>query len=616
MSISQLLPLPAGTFIKDYEIIGLLGKGGFGSVYKAKPRNGSYVAIKETHYTNEQLLETFRDEGELLRTITDEDFPKVHEHFPYGDSRYYLVMDLIEGDDLLDVLAKARKPLELRKVLDWADKILESLISLHSRGIVHRDIKPENLKLTPKGRIKIIDLGIAKGYFGEATQIKYVGSVNAATPRYAPIEQHLRLEEDFILMLMMCSEEKTREVLNQSTDARADIYALGVTLYHLLTNTVPAISPNRALSVWSGKGDLVIPAHQVNKNIPLEISQVLYKAMEIERNNRFVSVTEMREVLNKAIGAVIYRYEQQKIDEQAKREKDLAERERKLREREAKVVEPTPTKDWREIEAERLQKEQEETKRRQKQIDDIQRELRELKAKPKPSGAKWLVGIISAIILFIGGLLGLNLWVKVTAPQVANTSSNKVNTASFANTVSNSVANLANTVTNKPANSATNVAINPVTNAESYFTKGYNCKKDDYNCQILNYTTATNLKEDYAEAYAGLGYAYYKQEKYDKAIKNYNKAIKLKEDFTNAYNELGDVYFDTEKYALAIKNYDKALSLKPDWDFALWNRGHAYWALKKRNEAIKDFRRALEINPDYQSAKDSLKSILAEKVKQ
>jgi eukaryotic-like serine/threonine-protein kinase len=166
MSISQLLPLPAGTFIKDYEIIGLLGKGGFGSVYKAKPRNGSYVAIKETHYTNEQLLETFRDEGELLRTITDEDFPKVHEHFPYGDSRYYLVMDLIEGDDLLDVLAKARKPLELRKVLDWADKILESLISLHSRGIVHRDIKPENLKLTPKGRIKIIDLGIAKGYFG------------------------------------------------------------------------------------------------------------------------------------------------------------------------------------------------------------------------------------------------------------------------------------------------------------------------------------------------------------------------------------------------------------------------------------------------------------------
>jgi serine/threonine protein kinase len=596
MSISKLPPLSAGTFIKDYEIIGLLGKGGFGSVYKAKPRNGSYVAIKETHYTNEQLLKMFRDEGELLRTITDEDFPKVHEHFPYGDSRYYLVMDLIEGDDLRDVLEKAGKPLELRKVLDWADKILESLVSLHSKNIVHRDIKPENLKLTPKGRIKIIDLGIAKGYFGEAAQMKYVGSVNAATPRYAPIEQHLRLEEDFILMLMICSEEKTREVLNQNTDARTDIYALGVTLYHLLTNTIPAISPNRALSVWSGKGDLVIPAHQVNKNIPLEISQVLHKAMEIERDNRFVSVTEMREVLNKAIGAVIYRYEQQKVEEQSKREKDLAERERKLRQREAKVVEPTPTKDRREIEAERLQREQEEAKRRQAETDDIKRQLRELKVNSTPNGAKWLAGIVLIIVLFFGGLFGLIYWAINNDSQVANRNINKANTVSVANTTNNSVANVVNNVANKPANSATNIVANSTVVASIYYRQGNICyEKKEYDCAISEYSKGIELKPDDADAYFNRGNAY-NERGYNKSKGDYKQA-------TNDYNQ-------------AIKNYNNADELNPNDAMTICYRGTVYYRQGNIDAAIADFQRALEIAPEYKSAKTNLKLALEAKAKQ
>ncbi len=81
MSISQLLPLSAGTFIKDYEIIELLGSGGFGAVYKAKPRNGSFVAIKETYYNDEQELKMFQNEAKLLSSLSDEDFPKVITHF-------------------------------------------------------------------------------------------------------------------------------------------------------------------------------------------------------------------------------------------------------------------------------------------------------------------------------------------------------------------------------------------------------------------------------------------------------------------------------------------------------------------------------------------------------
>ncbi len=523
MSISQLLPLSAGTFIKDYEIIELLGSGGFGAVYKAKPRNGSSVAIKETYYNDEQELKMFQNEAKLLSSLSDEDFPKVITHFDNGNSRYYLIMELIEGDDLGDVLEKSKKPIELKTVLDWADKILESLAYLHAKGIIHRDIKPQNLKLTPKGRIKIIDLGIAKDYFNKAGSNNSVSSIGAATPFYAPIEQHLRLEENFVLMLMMCSEQKTNDVLAQGTDARADIYALGVTLYRLLTNTVPAISPNRALSVWSGKNDLIVPAHEVNKNIPLEISQFLHKAMEIERDNRYTSTTEMREALNQAITVVSKSFEQQRSAEFAKREAELAERERHLREKEIQFKQLEPTQDWQKIEADRLQKEEAEAKRRQADIDEIERKLNEPKKESKQIPANRIIGMLTAITLFISGLFGVSYWVGNN-------------------------------------------------NADEYFNKGYACElKNDIDCAFVNYNKAIELKPDFANAYCGRGLAFYHKREDDSAIKDYDKAIKLNPNEKISYNNRGIAYHRKGNYDAAIADYKRCLEIDPNYATAKSN---------------------------------------------
>jgi serine/threonine protein kinase len=366
MSKSQLFPLSAGTLIKDYEIIELLGSGSFGAVYKAKPRNGSFVALKETYYSSEKELKMFQNEASFLETPIDEDFPKLIDHFDDEKNRYYLVMELIEGDDLFDLLKKAGKPIELNKVLMWADNILESLESLHSNNIFHRDIKPDNLKLTPKGRIKILDLGLAKGYIRDKERLEYIGSVNIAADYFAPIEQHLRYDEKFTRILRESFESKTDEVLSQKTDARTDIYAFGATLYYLLTNKLPDISPSRAFWIWSGKPDLVTPAHEVNKNIPIEVSKVLHKALEIERDNRYASAPEMREALRASVSTIKNRSEQKRLEDEVSREKSLASRERTILEKE-------------QVEAERLKDEQLEIEKLKKELENEQLESERLR---------------------------------------------------------------------------------------------------------------------------------------------------------------------------------------------------------------------------------------------
>ena len=302
--MDKRLPLPVGTVLQNrYRIVRQLGHGGFGAVYEAvdDDLNLSF-ALKETFYAaDEQLRQAFKREARMLARLSHEAFPRVTHYFTEDDG-CFLVMELIYGDDLDKLLVKRGVPFDEKEVLEWADQILDALEDLHAGNIIHRDIKPSNLKLTAKGKIKLLDFGIAKGAVeGETTLLTTIGSLAAATLQYAPLEQVLKASPQYQMLLSVVSSDKVAEIMQCRTDAASDLYALAATLYHLLTGQLPADAPTRTLAVWSGQTDRLIPAHETNPQIKREVSEVLQKAMSLDRAERYQTAAEMRQALKESI---------------------------------------------------------------------------------------------------------------------------------------------------------------------------------------------------------------------------------------------------------------------------------------------------------------------------
>lgn len=305
--MEKRLPLPTGTVLQGrYRIVRQLGHGGFGAVYEAVDDeiNLSF-ALKETFYAaDEELRQAFKREARMLASLSHEAFPRVSHYFTENDG-CFLVMELVPGDDLDKLLSRLAAPFDEKRILEWANQILDALEDLHTGGIIHRDIKPSNLKLTPKGKIKLLDFGIAKGTIGsETTVLTTVGSMAAATLQYAPLEQVLKASQQYQMMLSVVSSDRVVEIMKQRTSASSDLYALAATLYHLLTKTLPADAPTRALAIWSGQNDRLIPAHEINPQISRAVSDALQKAMSLDSSARFQTATEMRQTLKEALKPV------------------------------------------------------------------------------------------------------------------------------------------------------------------------------------------------------------------------------------------------------------------------------------------------------------------------
>ena len=270
--------LQSGSIIQNrYKIESLLGQGGWGAVYRASYVSfelgrifGPYCALKEMKpscdipVSSEQLLEMFEGEAQILVQLKHEHIPRITDYFHEG-GRYYLVMEFIEGKDLADLMKdNGGRPFPEEKVLQWGIEVCQVLDYLHTRKpvpFIFRDLKPANIVLDKNGKITVIDFGITR-IFNPSDPNNF----KLGTPGYSPPEQYRGME-----------------------DPRADIYALGVTLYYLLSGRDPA--EEKPFTFQD------MPLRTINPLVSRELEDIVMRAVQNDVNRRFQHSSEILELM-------------------------------------------------------------------------------------------------------------------------------------------------------------------------------------------------------------------------------------------------------------------------------------------------------------------------------
>ena len=276
-----------GTRVGDYEVLGTLGYGGMGEVYRVRHTISDRVeamkllrASQSPASNGAEMLDRFTREIRLLATLNHPHIATLHTAFRLPaadrDQELAMIMECVEGEDLS---RRMQAGLTLEESLDYMRQVLGALRYAHQRGIVHRDIKPSNIMITPRDEVKLLDFGLAlgdgSGVPGQrlTTTGALVGSMHYIAPE---------------------------QIAGQPHDARSDIYAAGVTFYEMITGRLPIDGTNYMQVIAGHLQHAPAPPASINPAIPAALSAAVLRALEKDPRARWQTADEFLTALDAA----------------------------------------------------------------------------------------------------------------------------------------------------------------------------------------------------------------------------------------------------------------------------------------------------------------------------
>jgi HEAT repeat protein/tRNA A-37 threonylcarbamoyl transferase component Bud32 len=269
--------LQSGDVIEGrYRFIQKIGKGAFGTVVLVEDTVVEERLILKFLNPNvasdEEMMKRFVHELRYSRRITHKNVIRIYD-FLYVSGGYAISMEYFPSHTLSTEIAN-EKPMNPKKAVRYAMDICLGMLHAHQQGIIHRDLKPANILINDEGLLKIVDFGVAAAAKSGDTQLTKTGYV-IGSPKYMAPEQ----------------------ILGKKVDERADIYSLGVILYEMLAGNPPYTRGDHMSVMYQHVQGKAQPLQQVNPKVPLDLAEIVAKAMAVDKSKRYASMEELRNAL-------------------------------------------------------------------------------------------------------------------------------------------------------------------------------------------------------------------------------------------------------------------------------------------------------------------------------
>ena len=262
-----------------YRIKSLIGSGGMANVYKAYDEESQRIValkvLKDEHRGDMEFVRRFEREAQAVLMLSHENIVRSYD-VGEDDGVSYIVLEYVEGKTLKEII-KEEGPLSPKTAVNYACQVLDALSHAHERGIIHRDVKPKNVIITPRGKAKLTDFGIARD--AAATTRTFAGTNVIGSVHYISPEQ----------------------ARGDNATAGSDIYSCAIMLYEMLTGSVPFSGDNSVAVALKHLQEEIIPPIQVNSKIPRALSDVVVKAAAKNINMRYFTARQMKADLQRSL---------------------------------------------------------------------------------------------------------------------------------------------------------------------------------------------------------------------------------------------------------------------------------------------------------------------------